>query len=55
MQPHILVIVPAWNTANFLQATLQSVVEQTFREFEVILVDDERWPRAVGQNFRFSK
>jgi glycosyltransferase involved in cell wall biosynthesis len=40
MQPHILVIVPAWNTANFLQATLQSVVEQTFREFEVIMVND---------------
>jgi len=36
----ISVIVPVYNTAVFLSETLDSLTNQTFREFEVILVDD---------------
>jgi glycosyltransferase involved in cell wall biosynthesis len=38
--PSISVIIPAFNRAWCLQETLQSVLDQTFKNFEVIVVDD---------------
>jgi glycosyltransferase involved in cell wall biosynthesis len=38
--PDVSVVIPLYNKADVLQATLVSVLEQTFREFEVIVVDD---------------
>jgi glycosyltransferase involved in cell wall biosynthesis len=40
MEPLVSVIVPAYNAERFLADTLRSVAEQTFREKEVIIVDD---------------
>lgn len=37
---HISVIIPAYNVEAFLTRCLDSVLEQTFRDFEVIVVDD---------------
>lgn len=60
MAPIISVIIPSWNTASYLQATLQSVAAQTFREFEVIMVDDASTDETysimqgwVGRDTRF--
>lgn len=39
-QPKISVIVPAYNVENLIQETLNSVYEQTFQDFEIIVVDD---------------
>ena len=36
----ISIIVPVYNTEKFLQACLDSIVAQTFTDFEAILVDD---------------
>ena len=36
----ISVIVPVYNTAEYLDACVSSIVEQTYRELEIILVDD---------------
>lgn len=36
----ISVIIPVYNVADWLDACMESVVNQTFTEFEVILVDD---------------
>jgi len=38
--PDIAVVIPAWNAAPFLEATVASVLRQTYREFEIIIVDD---------------
>ena len=36
----IAVVVPCYNHARYLEATLQSLTQQTFRPFQVIFVDD---------------
>ena len=38
--PAISVIIPTYNCARFLAESLESVFAQTFRDFEVIVVDD---------------
>jgi hypothetical protein len=39
-QPAISVVVPAYNTAEFIAETLASVLAQTFTDYEVIVVND---------------
>jgi glycosyltransferase involved in cell wall biosynthesis len=38
--PEVSVIIPAYNAAAFLSATVRSVLGQTFRDLEIIIVDD---------------
>jgi glycosyltransferase involved in cell wall biosynthesis len=38
--PRVSVVVPAWNAAAFIEKTLATVAAQTFKDFEVIVVDD---------------
>ncbi len=38
--PLISVIIPVYNSTTTIQTTLHSVFQQTFREFELIIVDD---------------
>ncbi len=40
MTPAISVLVPAFNDAAFLEASLESLAGQSFRDFEVIVADD---------------
>lgn len=39
-QPTVSVIVPAYNSERFIRASLQSVIEQSYTDYEVIVVDD---------------
>jgi glycosyltransferase involved in cell wall biosynthesis len=39
-QPTVSVIIPAYNIAEFVVETLESVYSQTYQDFEVILVND---------------
>lgn len=38
--PLVSVVVPAYNTAAYIGATLESLATQSFRDFEVLVVDD---------------
>ncbi len=40
MNPQVSVILPTYNRAHFLKDTLGSLVSQTFKGFEVVVVDD---------------
>lgn len=40
-QPLVSVIIPMYNASSFIKETLQSVFQQTFQNFEVIVVDDQ--------------
>ena len=40
MGPLISVIVPIYNTQEYLTKCVQSVLDQTYQGFEILLVDD---------------
>lgn len=40
MQPRITVIIPAYNMEATVEKSIRSVLDQTFKDFELILIDD---------------
>ncbi len=38
--PRVSVVIPAYNAAEFITETLDTVAAQTYRDFEIIIVDD---------------
>ena len=41
MQPKVSIIIPIYNTEKYLDRCMQSVLSQTLKDIEIILVDDE--------------
>jgi glycosyltransferase involved in cell wall biosynthesis len=52
-RPVVSVIIPAYNARLYIGATLESAVNQTFRSFEIIVVDDGSTDdtQSIAQNF----
>ena len=40
MKPQVSVILPTYNRANMLTQALESVLEQSFKDYELIIIDD---------------
>lgn len=48
MTPTVSIVMPAYNSAGYIEATLQNVFEQTLRNFELIIVDDGSQDQTVS-------
>jgi glycosyltransferase involved in cell wall biosynthesis len=40
MNISVTVVVPAYNAAQYLSETIESVLAQTFNDFELLVIDD---------------
>ena len=51
--PHISCVIPTYNQAHYLITAIQSALEQTYHNFEIILVDDGSTDQTpvVAQNY----
>ena len=41
MKPKVSIVVPIYNVEQFLDRTMQSLIAQTLKNIEIIMVDDE--------------
>jgi glycosyltransferase involved in cell wall biosynthesis len=48
MQPFISVVIPTYNSENFITKTLETVFSQTYNNYEVIVSDDGSTDNTVG-------
>jgi glycosyltransferase involved in cell wall biosynthesis len=49
----ISVIIPTYNAEKFIAKTIQSVLDQTYQDFEILVIDDESSDRSVEVCQRF--
>ena len=50
--PTLSIIVPVYNVENYLSACIESILSQTFTDFELILVDDGSPDRSARRDSR---
>jgi|GEM_PF-842000 len=62
-EPLVSIVIPAYNAAPFLERALQSVLDQTYTNYEVVFIDDgseddtssvvERFSEKFGERLRY--
>jgi glycosyltransferase involved in cell wall biosynthesis len=52
--PHVTVVIPAFNAETHIGATLSSIANQTFSDFEVIVVDDGSTDGTITEAERYA-
>lgn len=40
LQPKVSVVIPTYNYAHFIRETIESVINQNFKDYEIIVIDD---------------
>ena len=53
--PKVTVIIPNYNHAHFLERRIQSVLDQTYQDFEIILLDDASPDNSVETLSKFAQ
>lgn len=51
----VSIIIPIYNSANYLEDTLKSVVNQTYKNYEAILIDDGSTDNSMEIAYKFAK
>lgn len=51
--PFFSVIIPLYNKENFIENTIQSVLDQTFQDFEIILINDGSTDKSEEKALKF--
>lgn len=54
-QPKVSIIIPVYNTANYLEECLKSVANQTLKEIEIICIDDGSTDNSLNILLDYSK
>jgi hypothetical protein len=55
MPPFVSVILPSYNHAQFLERRMESILAQTFRDFELIVLDDASSDESAALLARYAK
>ena len=54
-RPKVSVLLPAYNHAKFIEETIESVINQTYRDFEFIICDDASTDGTVEKIMKYEK
>jgi glycosyltransferase involved in cell wall biosynthesis len=46
--PKVSVIMPVFNAEKYLQEAIQSILDQTFKDFEFIIIDDGSKDKSIA-------
>lgn len=52
-QPLVSIVIPCYNHANFVQDCIQSVIDQTYQNIELIIIDDGSKDKSVEKIQKF--
>ena len=51
----VSIIMPSWNTARFIEESIQSVIAQTYTNWELLIVDDASTDNSLAEARKFEK